>query len=158
MMESILVRSANLEDLPILYEFEQGIIEAERPLDPTLKRTHINYYDLEELVNREDAEVAVAVVENQIVGSGYVKINKAKPYLRFDQYGYVGFMFVDPSQRGKGISGLLIDHFKKWAKAKGLTEIRLEVYQENESAVRAYEKSGFLPNLLEMRMDITGQD
>jgi hypothetical protein len=36
-MSTINIREAKLEDLNILLEFEQGIITAERPYDPTLQ-------------------------------------------------------------------------------------------------------------------------
>jgi hypothetical protein len=39
------INRAELEDLNILLEFEQGIITAERPYDPT--RRKINYYDIQ---------------------------------------------------------------------------------------------------------------
>jgi ribosomal protein S18 acetylase RimI-like enzyme len=35
-----------------------------------------------------------------------------------------------------------------------MTEVRLEVYEENEPAKKAYVKAGFTPNLLEMRLKI----
>lgn len=40
------VRIATLKDLPTLLAFEQGVIEAERPFDPTIKAGNINYYDI----------------------------------------------------------------------------------------------------------------
>ena len=44
------IREAVLEDLPILKEFEQGVIQYERPFAPNLKKDPINYYDLEDLI------------------------------------------------------------------------------------------------------------
>ena len=43
------IRTATLDDLETLYRFEQGIILAERPFDPTLAKDPISYYDLKEL-------------------------------------------------------------------------------------------------------------
>ena len=37
-----IVRKATLDDLPTLLLFEQGVIEAERPFDPTIKSGDIN--------------------------------------------------------------------------------------------------------------------
>lgn len=37
MMHQIIIRKAHANDLEKLLEFEQGIITAERPFDPTLK-------------------------------------------------------------------------------------------------------------------------
>ena len=155
-MENVNVnfRSAQLEDLPILYAFEQGIITAERPYDPTLKPDPINYYDLKVLIEREDTEVVVALVGDEIVGSGYVKIKSANSFQVFEQYGYVGFMFVKPTFRRKGISQMIIQYLKSWTQSKGLTEMRLEVYEDNHKAVAAYEKIGLKKHLVEMRMSI----
>lgn len=59
-MSELEFRSATVEDLTILFGFEQGIIEAERPFDTTLKRGHINYYDVEAMIESDDVEVLVA--------------------------------------------------------------------------------------------------
>ena len=55
-MDNITLRPARIEDLPILYDFEQGIVSAERPFDPTLSPGHINYYDLKDYVERTDVQ------------------------------------------------------------------------------------------------------
>jgi len=153
-MSNITFISATPDDLPVLLAFEQGIVTAERPFDPTLAPDPISYYDLGVLINSADAEVVVAVSGNELIGSGYVKIVKSKPYLTHEFHGYIGFMFVTPEHRGKGIIQGLTEELIAWAKAKGLTEVRLDVYEENESAVRAYKKAGFTKNLVEMRMGI----
>lgn len=154
-MNTVKTRTATLEDLPILLEFEQGIIIAERPLDPTLKAGHFSYYDLEAYVKSSDTEVVVALDGEEVIGSGYVKIKQTEPYHTFEKYGYIGFMYVKPDHRGKGIVGVITDALVSWAKSQGITEVRLDVYADNASAVRAYEKSGFTKNLIEMRMDLS---
>ena len=42
----ITIRKATTEDLSILYEFEQGVLHAERPMDKTLKLKISKYYIL----------------------------------------------------------------------------------------------------------------
>ena len=42
-MHPINIRKAHPDDLEKLLEFEQGIISAERPFDPTLKEGKIHY-------------------------------------------------------------------------------------------------------------------
>lgn len=153
-MDTIETRSARLEDLPILYAFEQGIVEAERPYDSTLKDGEIHYYNLEELIAANNAEVVVAVIGNELVGSGYIQITESKPYKKHTKHGYIGFMFVKPEHRCKGVSQVVTQAMIIWAKAQGLTEIKLEVYDENIAAVRAYQKAGLTKNLVEMRMEI----
>lgn len=151
-MKAIQFRAATLEDLPVLYQFEQGIIITERPFDPTLKADPINYYDLKELILTDKAEVVVAVIEDEVVASGYAKILQGKSYHKHDDYAYLGFMFVKPEHRGKGIIQGIVDELKVWAKANNLSEIRLEVYDDNDGAIRAYEKSNFKKHMIEMRL------
>lgn len=151
-MKNISIRPATLEDLPILYDFEQGIITAERPFDPTLKPGHINYYDLKALIESDLASVILAEDRGQIVASGYAKILGASEFLAHDSYAYLGFMFVKPEFRGKGIITDILDELKSWSKSKGISEVRLEVYDDNDPAIRAYEKAGFKKHMVEMRL------
>lgn len=151
-MDDILIRKANLEDLGILVEFEQGIILAERPYDPTLDVDPISYYDLGLLINSKDAEVLVAEYNGKVIASGYTKIKGAKHYLDHENYSYLGFMYTQPEFRGRGINRKIIDGLKEWSYSKGLKEIRLTVYDDNAGAIRAYEKVGFKKHLIEMRL------
>ncbi|MEO9870694.1 N-acetyltransferase family protein [Ekhidna sp.] len=148
------IREALLEDLQILKTFEQGIIQFERPFASNLKKDPVEYYDLKELILRHDAHVLVATIEGEIVGSGYALIKNSKPYFDPEQYVYLGFMFVSPQHRGKGINGEITERLVGWAKSKNLFEIQLDVYAENESALSAYKKMGFKPDLLKMRLVI----
>lgn len=157
-MENLIIRKADIDDIDLLLEFEQGIVAAERPFDSTLKEGEIHYYNLEELILAPDTEVLVAVCADEIIGSGYSSIRKAKDYLKHKQYAYIGFMYVKPEHRGKGVSRQILDALEKWSIDQGITEIRLEVYKENLAAVRAYEKFGFNANLLEMRKEAKWRD
>jgi GNAT superfamily N-acetyltransferase len=62
-------------------------------------------------------------------------------------------MYVLPKFRGKGINGKIIDNLINWAKERNLTEIQLDVYANNESALNAYKKRSFKPDLLKMRFN-----
>lgn len=153
-MTTISTRTAKIEDLKTLLEFEQGVIEAEKPLDPFLKKGPIFYYNIEELITAENTHLIVAVANNEIVGSGYVKIEKSREYHKNEQNGYVGFIFVKPAFRGKKISILILESLKSWAKAKDLKELRLDVYSNNPSAIIPYERFGFKKSMINMRMEI----
>lgn len=151
-MKDIKVRDAVLDDLPVLLEFEQGVISAERPFDPTLDDDPIVYYDLRDLIVRDDALVVVAVHDDNIVSSGYALKKEARPYVNHEHYAYLGFMFTLPEYRGKGINARIIEALKEWSYSRGLKEIRLTVYDENIGAIRAYEKAGFKKHIIEMRL------
>jgi GNAT superfamily N-acetyltransferase len=154
MNSSIIIRKAIVEDLPILLSFEQGIITAERPFDSTLKPEKISYYNLEKMIIDPSVLVAVAELNNTIIGSGYARIEEAKPYLNHKLYAYLGFMYTDRDNRGKVINAKIIDYLKDWCTVNNIFELRLEVYNDNESAIKAYEKVGFKKHLVNMRLDI----
>jgi len=151
-MNNIQIRKATLEDLPFLLKFEQGIISAERPFDETLLHEKFHYYDLSERIKGPDAEVVVAEINGIVVGGGSAVIKEGKPYNKFSQYAFLGFMYVEPAYRGQGVNKLVIEKLVAWANERGLKEIRLQVYSDNLPAIRAYEKVGFAKILTEMRL------
>jgi GNAT superfamily N-acetyltransferase len=153
-MGEIIIRSAEMADLERLLEFEQGIIRFERQFDETLKEGEIHYYDLRAMILADHTEVAVALLGEEIVGSGYARIEEAKDYQRYPAFAYLGCMFVSEEHRGKGINHLILEALKGWCRARGITELRLEVYSYNQPAIRAYEKAGFKPILTWMRLGI----
>ncbi|MGI9531108.1 GNAT family N-acetyltransferase [Lutimonas sp.] len=148
-----LIRKANLIDLPTLLEFEQSLIQAERPMDVTIKEGKISYYDIAAFIKDPMSEVLLIEHGNEIVASGYAQIKKDRHYLKHDLQGYLGFMYVSEDHRGKGLNKRIVDNLILWCKEKGVNEIRLAVYQENPSAIKAYEKAGFSKHLITMRLD-----
>ncbi len=156
-MKQIFIRKAVLTDLERLLEFEQGVIAAERPYDPTLRKEKINYYNIEKMINAADVEIVVAELDEVIIGSGYARIENAKPYLQHQQHAYLGFMYVDPNHRGKGVNKKIIDALVEWCTLQNITELRLDVYQMNEAAINAYEKVGFAKHMIAMRMGLNNK-
>ena len=54
----------------------------------------------------------------------------------------------------KGVIKAIIERLNDWAITKEINEIRLQVYDENIVAKKAYQKMGFIAHMLEMRMAI----
>jgi GNAT superfamily N-acetyltransferase len=152
--EEITVRKATLDDVPALLRFEQGVVETERPFDPTLKPHPNSYYDIPQMIEHPLVQLVVAECGEQLVGCGYARIEMSKRYLRHERHAYLGFMYVEPQWRGKNINQMIIENLSQWSSAKGVTEMRLEVYVKNAAAIRAYEKAGFNRLLVQMRMGI----
>lgn len=153
-MEKITIRKAEASDLPVLLRFEQGVIQAERPLDSTLKATDTHYYDLDIMLTSSHINLVVAEEGGVVIGSGYARIESAKPYLQHRQHVYLGFMYVEPTYRGKGVNQMIIEALREWTVSQNITEMRLDVYYENQPAIKAYEKVGFIKHMIEMRMGI----
>src|SRR4030095_560757 len=155
-MQQIVVRPAALTDLGILLKFEQAMIEAERPFDNTIRDGNdVRYYDLEDLIASADAEIVVAEIDGEVIGSGYARIETSKAYLKHLQHAYLGFMYVVPDHRGKGVNKKIVEVLEAWSVSRGVSVLLLEVYVENAAAIRAYEKSGYTGHVLEMRKSVT---
>ena len=153
-MDEIKIRKASLIDLGQLLVFEQDLIKTERPFDPTVKPDPVNYYDLKTMLSSPHIEVVVAEAGNKIIASGYARIDRSKPFLKHSTHAYLGFMYVLPEYRGQGINKRIIDSLKNWAASQNITEFSLEVYYDNVSAIKAYEKIGFSKYILEMRFNL----
>jgi ribosomal protein S18 acetylase RimI-like enzyme len=152
-LPKVTVRAATLDDLPVLLNFEQEIIKAERPFDVTIKRGTISYYDIGDMIRDTESHVVVAEAEGKIIASGYAIPKQARHYLNHEWYAYLGFMYTDVAYRGMGINAQIVEELKQWSYAKGFQEIRLTVYNDNVSAIHAYEKVGFKKHIIEMRLE-----
>lgn len=154
MSEQIAIRPAVTDDISTLLEFEQRLIDYERPHTTSLQSGPISYYDLSQLIEAEDSQVLVAHIGPRLIGCGYAQIRESKWYYKHIKHSYLGFMFVDSDYRGRGINKRIMDGLKQWSYAKDIKEMRLSVFDSNQSAVRAYQKVGFAPDLLEMVLEL----
>lgn len=153
-MDAVIIRKADLDDLGVLLDFEQAVIEAERPFDPTLKSERAVYYDIPQLIDAPNVKIVVAELNGRLIASGYARIEESDEYLKHTHHSYLGFMYVMPEFRRKGVNKLIVDALLEWSREQKVREIRLEVYSTNAAAIRAYEKAGFSSYLLTMRMGL----
>jgi len=150
----MIIRSATLNDIEELLIFEQGIIDAERPMDITLKKEDTHYYNLPYMIEEPNIELLVAEIEGELVSCGYARIVKARECFQYDRFSYLGFMFTKNEHRGKGINKKIMDALYDWTRSQRVHEVRLEVYPSNPAAIKAYEKAGMKECLVTMRVDL----
>ncbi len=145
------LREALDSDLPTLLAMEQGLVRDERPYDPTIRPDPVYYHDLPALLSDPHSRVVVVEADKTVVACGFATRRVPRHYLDHDAYAYMGLMYTHPDFRGRGINGQIVADLKAWAVSRGLLEMRLTVYYDNEPALRAYEKAGFKRHLVEMR-------
>ena len=87
-------------------------------------------------VNLANTVFLVAEENNRIVG--YIGM-----YVAMDE-GEITNVAVAPMERCHGIGGMLIAELLKIAENKGIARIVLEVRVSNDSAIRLYERNGFV--------------
>jgi len=148
------IREASRDDLPHLLELEQRVVEAERAFSPDIKAPEAYYYDIEQLIADDACLLLVAEDAGAIVATGYAQIKKSKASLAHNIHAYLGFMYVSPSFRGQGLNQEITGKLVTWSQQQGVSTLYLDVYAENAPAIRAYEKIGFQPCLLEMKLSL----
>lgn len=153
-MEDVNLRRASLTDESVLLEFEQKVLDAERPYNSTIKLRDASYYDLKRLITSSKSHLLVAEVKDRVVGSGYAQIRKSEQSLTHDIHSYLGFMYVVPEYRGRGINKIILEKLIQWSKSQGVSDCYLDVYSENAAAIRAYEKVGFTKSMIEMKLKL----
>jgi GNAT superfamily N-acetyltransferase len=156
-MSPIIIRKAMLADLEALLRFQQGVVQTERPFDPTLQEGAIHYYDIPRMLESDEVEFLLATSGATPVGCGFARIERSKAYLRHAHHAYLGLMYVEPAYRGTGVIGKILGSLKQWCRIRNVAELRLEVYPDNRAAVRAYERAGFDPLYLHMRMHLNDE-
>lgn len=95
----------------------------------------------EEMIQEE--KILVAKLQEEIVG--YVTFcmkEKNHSGMRYRKYLCIDAICVDEKERGKGIGTLLLRHTRKIAEENGCTDLYLTVNEENEDAIKLYEKFG----------------
>ncbi len=146
-------RQAVITDIEQLFALEQKVVEAERPYNADIKKNKPIYYDMKHLITKDDSYLLVAEDKGEIVGTGYSQIQMSKQSLEHKKHAYLGFMYVSPQYRGKGLNKTIMQKLISWSKNQGVNNHYLEVYSGNTSAIRAYEKTGFKPCLIEMKLN-----
>lgn len=153
-MKDLVIRKARLVDMPILLKYEQEVIDYERAFNEDIEKENAKYYNLHSLISGSDSDIFVGEIDGEIIATGYALIKKGLPQFVYDKYTYLGFMYVTPEHRGKGINAKIIEATTKWSKERGVKHIRLQVYSDNTSAIHAYEKLGFKTELQDMKLTI----
>lgn len=121
----IAIRAMQAEDAE-----EVAVIESRTFSQPWSKQGFLDSLALEHAV------FLVAEEDNRVLG--YIGM-----YVSLDE-GEITNVAVDSDARRRGIGAMLVEAMKKEAGLRGVTQIVLEVRVSNESAIRLYERNGFV--------------
>ena len=96
----------------------------------------------ENLIQNE--KIFIAKVKNEILGYVIFSIKEKENHsMRYRKQLNIEAICVDENCRGNGIGTLLLEYIKNIGKKQDCTDMYLTVNQENESAIKVYEKFGF---------------
>ena len=137
-MKNITIRVALKSEKETLLNFEQKVVEAERPYNRNIKAENSLYYDMDNLLTCEMTKLIVAEHDNKIIATGYIQIRQSKKSLQHAQHGYLGFMYVATEFRGLGLNKKIMDNLIHWARTKGITDFYLEELKKIKRGVQRY--------------------
>jgi GNAT superfamily N-acetyltransferase len=111
------------------------ITELQRHLESFYPPESRHGFSIERLV-AEGVLFFVLRADGQPAGCGGIKLFGR-------DYGELKRMYVRPRFRGAGYGELLVNHLAEFARARGVTRLRLETGIHQEAAIRLYERLGF---------------
>ena len=153
---NIVVEVPKMEDFKRINELALQVHEMHVTWNPDIFKSVkevINKEYFENLIKNE--EIYIAKVDKEIVG--YIIFNikeKENPSMRYRKQLNIDAICVDEKYRGKGIGTKILESIKEIAKTKGCTDLYLTVNQENENAIKVYEKFGFKVKNIEYMMKL----
>ncbi len=124
----MLIRPATLADIPAMVRLEEVSFPGDRLSARSLRR----------LVREGRAMCLVAEIDGRLAGDAIALPRRGSRSLRLYSVA------VDPAVRKAGIGTALLAESERWAALSGHDEIRLEVREDNEAAIRRYVATGYV--------------
>ena len=141
MNEKLEIKSATVEDVPLILSFIKKLAEYEKLLDAVVATEA----GLREVLfgERRYAETIIAYEHNEPVGFALFFHNFStfvgKPGI------YLEDLFVDPDHRGKGFGKALLAHLAKLAQERNCGRLEWAVLNWNQPSIEFYESLGAKP-------------
>ncbi|OLE21488.1 MAG: GNAT family N-acetyltransferase [Catenulispora sp. 13_1_20CM_3_70_7] len=156
-MTDIEIRSATLDDLDGLAHdsaelFAEDGVTRDRLRDPDWPRDN-DRPRLAGLIAAPDALVLVAVYDGAVVGHLVGTFSAASSMWAAARAELVS-THVAASYRGQGIGGRLVEDFIAWGRDRGAARLHVSAYAANGSAIRFYQRYGFVPLSIELALDV----
>ena len=103
----------------------------------------LSYEDEKERIKKvkssETSNYFVVMKNSKIIGCIGFNGNTAR---KMKHYGTIGISVLK-EYWGRGIATTLLEKLISWAKEKGIKKINLDVFENNERAIKLYKKFGF---------------
>jgi ribosomal-protein-alanine N-acetyltransferase len=123
------IETATIKLLDRLYEIETKCFDQE-----AFTRRQIAY-----LLTDYNTVALIAKIDGEVEGFTIAQVEIENDML----FGHIVTINVSPRFRRKGIATKLLNEIETLLKQKGLNEIRLEVREDNNPAIKLYQKTGY---------------
>ena len=149
------IRFAENRDIPQMLSLLQQVGQVHHEIRPDLFRSGAQKYDesaLEELLQDSRRPILAGVVEDVMVGYAFCILQETKndPVLADRKVLYIDDLCVDENCRGQGVATALYEKVCDYAREIGCQAVTLNVWCDNDSAMRFYENRGLKPQKIGM--------
>jgi ribosomal protein S18 acetylase RimI-like enzyme len=146
-----LLRPLERADLETVAFMESEIAKVSFPDDPI---TDLGFYvkKLEKLIGDKEAATFVAEADGKIVGWSNVSIRRN--FITKQPYGDYHSIYIDPSQRGSGLSNRLMQAVFDWCRAKKLDHVVFRTRATNEPMKAVLARVGFVPTQIYLEKNL----
>ena len=109
---------------------------------------------IDELIRENPRQALVAEADGEMVGYILYKIEIIPPLEIRTKLSYIYDVYVRPDHRRQGVGRSLMLACLEELRESGPRHARLNVWTENEAAIRLYRSVGFKDHLMVMRADL----
>jgi len=139
----IKIREIEVEDYKELLDFMKKVKGETNFLLGYPDEIKLSYEDEKEHIKKvktsETSNYFVVMKNNKMIGCIGFNGNTAR---KMKHYGTIGISVLK-EYWGRGVATALLEKLISWAKEKGIKKINLDVFENNERAIKLYEKFGF---------------
>jgi ribosomal protein S18 acetylase RimI-like enzyme len=141
-------------ELPTGYSLKQGsgtqrdrtqlmrFLSLAYSLDPSLPPPQYLTDTTEQFFDAQHTPLFFVTEQDEAVGCLWM--GRATDQRTGNAQAYIFLVAVDPSHQRRGLGTYLLSEAQQQAEAWGLSELTLQVYPDNQSALKLYEKLGFI--------------
>jgi GNAT superfamily N-acetyltransferase len=159
MTQPVQIRRAGAIDLPALARFACAMAELHIEFDSRRfilpdggEAAFAKFFQME--LERPEAVLLMAEDEQGTVGYAFVRIENASLEELRGPAVWLHDLYVTTGARGAGIGRLLVESAKEVARELGSASLMLGVSPHNGPAQRLFERLGFRPTMIEMRVEL----
>ncbi len=139
----IKIREIEVEDYKELLDFMKKVKGETNFLLGYPDEIKLSYEDEKEHIKKvktsETSNYFVVMKNNKMIGCIGFNGNTAR---KMKHYGTIGISVLK-EYWGRGVATALLEKLISWSKEKGIKKINLDVFENNERAIKLYEKFGF---------------
>ena len=146
------IRRARPDDLPSLMEFFRQLDRLQAPWRVFPPRAGLS----EEMEGRyvailRDRDAILLMAEEGAGPIGMAAGHLHKPSSMSEDLAVeLSSVFVLPSHRGRGVARALAAQVATFARARGAHRVTLKTFAQNEEALAAWDRMGFIPRTIQM--------